>query len=112
MREIANSQAYQLSSRYDPATWDVSWEPLFARKLVRRLWAEEVHDAIAQSSNMPPAPYKINDFGTTSLAMQFPQPRNVPGGAPGYFLDTFERGNRDDQTRRCDGSLLPAFILL
>lgn len=112
MREIANSQAYQLSSRYDPATWDVSWEPLFARKLVRRLWAEEVHDAIAQSSNMPPPPYKINDFGTTSWAMQFPEPRNIPGGSVGYFLDTFERGNRDDQARRGDGSILQALSLL
>jgi hypothetical protein len=112
MREIANSRAYQLSSRYDPATWDVAWEPLFARKLVRRLWGEEVHDAVAQSSNMLPTPYKINDFGTTSLAMQFPEPRNIPGGAVGYFLDTFERGNRDDQTRRGDGSILQALSLL
>jgi hypothetical protein len=111
MREIANSQAYQLSSRYDPATWDVAWEPLFARKLVRRLWGEEVHDAVAQSSNMIPV-YKINDFGMTNWAMQFPEPRNIPGGAVGYFLDTFERGNRDDQTRRGDGSILQALSLV
>jgi hypothetical protein len=30
----------------------------------------------------------------------------------GYFLDTFERGNRDDQTRRGDGSILQALSLL
>jgi hypothetical protein len=111
MREITNSRAYQLSSRYDPAAWDVAWEPLFARKLVRRLWGEEVHDAVAQSSNMIPT-YKINDFGTTNWAMQFPEPRNIPGGAVGYFLDTFERGNRDDQTRRGDGSILQALSLI
>jgi len=111
MREIANSQAYQISSRYDAATWDVSWEPLFARKLVRRLWAEEAHDAVAQSTNMIPT-YKINDFGTANWAMQFPEPKNIPGGAVGYFLDTFERGNRDDQTRRGDGSILQALSLL
>ena len=111
MREIANSQAYQLSSRYDPATWDVAWEPLFARKLVRRLWGEEVHDAVAQSSNVIPL-YKITDFGMTNWAMQFPEPKNVPGGAVGYFLDTFERGNRDDQTRRGDGSILQALSLI
>jgi hypothetical protein len=112
MREITNSQAYQLSSRYDPAAWDVAWEPLFARKLVRRLWGEEAHDAVAQSSNMIPTPYKITDFGTTSWAMQFPEPKNIPGGSVGYFLDTFERGNRDDQTRRGDGSILQALSLL
>jgi len=84
---------------------------LFARKLVRRLWGEEVHDAVAQSSNMIPV-YKINNFGVTNWAMQFPEPRNVPGGAVSYFLDTFERGNRDDQTRRGDGSILQALSLI
>jgi hypothetical protein len=111
MREIANSQAYQLSSRYDPSVWDVSWEPLFARKLVRRLWAEEVHDAVSQSTNMIPS-YKITDFGTTSWAMQFPEPKGIPGGSVGYFLDSFERGNRDDQTRRGDGSIIQALSLI
>jgi len=111
MRSIVNSQAYQLSSRYDPAKWDVSWEPLYARKLVRRLWAEEVHDAVAQSSNIG-ATYKIANFGTANWAMQFPEPRNIPGGAVGYFLDSFERGNRDDQDRRGDGSILQALSLM
>jgi len=37
-REIANSDTYQLSSRYN-GTWDDAWEPYFARKFVRRLWA-------------------------------------------------------------------------
>jgi len=53
MREITNSQAYQLSSRYN-GTWNPAWTPLFARKMVRRLWAEEVHDAITQSSGAIP----------------------------------------------------------
>jgi hypothetical protein len=43
MREITNSQAYQLSSRYN-GTWNAEWAPLFARKMVRRLWSEEVHE--------------------------------------------------------------------
>src|SRR5262245_26271822 len=111
MREIANSQAYQLSARYDPDKWDISWEPLFARKLVRRLWAEEAHDAVAQSSNMIPT-YNINNFGPANWAMQFPETRNIPGGAVSYFLDTFQRGNRDDQDRRSDGSILQALSLL
>src|SRR6185369_5096266 len=36
MREIVNSDTYQLSTQYD-GTWDVAWEPYFARKFVRRL---------------------------------------------------------------------------
>ena len=54
MREIVNSDTYQLSSRYN-GQWNAAWEPYFARKFVRRLWAEEVHDAVAQSSGTMPS---------------------------------------------------------
>ena len=47
MRAIANSDAYQLSSRYN-GTYNSAWDALYARKFVRRLWSEEVHDAIVQ----------------------------------------------------------------
>jgi len=117
MRQIVNSQAYQLSSRYNGA-WNVAWEPLFARKLVRRLWSEEVHDAIAQSSNLIPS-YTINQngatFGPVNWAMQLPEPASLPDGANGrvaQFLDAFLRGNRDDQSRRGDGSILQALDLM
>ena len=53
MRLIANSNTYQLESQYDPTTWNPNWQPLFARKLVRRLWGEEVADSISLSSNVP-----------------------------------------------------------
>ena len=53
MRLIANSNTYQLESQYDPNTWNPNWQPLFARKLVRRLWGEEVADSISLSSNIP-----------------------------------------------------------
>jgi len=91
MRQIATSDAYGLSSRYN-GEWNSLNEPLFARKLVRRLWAEEIHDAIAQSSWVTPA-YRVylgqdpNDVpgGTVTLnwAMQFPEPRTnaSTGGA-------------------------------
>lgn len=82
MREITLSDAYQLSSRYDNAKWSPSMEPLFARHLVRRLWAEEIHDNIAATSGLLPS-YTIADFGKTGWALQFPEPRGVPGGATG-----------------------------
>lgn len=109
MRLIANSQAYQLSSRYE-GEWKPSYEPLFARKLVRRLWAEEIHDAIAQSSNMIPS-YTVGALGKMSWAMQFPEPRNIPGGAVGQFLDNFLRGNRDSDERSGEGSVLESLSL-
>jgi hypothetical protein len=54
MREIVNSETYQLSSRYD-GEWNPDWEPYFARKFVRRLWAEEVHDAVVQTCGILPS---------------------------------------------------------
>jgi hypothetical protein len=110
MKEITSSDAYQLSSRYDGAAPD---EKLFARKLVRRLWGEEIHDAIAQSSNLIPS-YNNGSVpgGKLSWAMQFPESRNMPGGTVTAFLDSFLRGNRDDEDRRGDPSLTQALNLM
>jgi Protein of unknown function (DUF1553)/Protein of unknown function (DUF1549) len=115
MRDIANSQAYQLASEYN-GQWDVAWEPLFARKFVRRLWAEELHDAVVQSSGVMPT-YKVagfsdSGFPTLSFAMQLPDTVNMPGGTMNAFLDNFFRGNRDDQPRRTDGSILQTLGLM
>ena len=113
MREIVNSRTYQLSSRYS-GTWNASWETLFARKLVRRLWGEEIHDAISQSSNIL-STYTNADWGPTNWAMQFPEPMNTPDGGAGPvagFLDAFLRGNRDDQTRKPDGSIAQTLGLM
>jgi len=116
MREIVNSDTYQLSSRYN-GTWNAAWEPYFARKFVRRLWSEEVHDAVAQSSGTFPT-YTITGFtdqgyAKPSYAMQLPDTVNMPPGDIGSnFLDSFLRGNRDDQPRRQDGSILQALNLM
>jgi uncharacterized protein DUF1549/uncharacterized protein DUF1553 len=114
MREITNSRAYQLSSRYD-GTWKPEWESLFARKLVRRLWSEEIHDAITQSSGMVPTYNLGTVYGTTSSALQFPEPLGLPdgnNGAVNNFLNAFLRGNRDDQPRTDDGSILQTLDLM
>jgi hypothetical protein len=115
MRDITNSQAYQLATEYN-GNWNVAWEPLFARKFVRRLWGEEIHDAVVQSSGLMPS-YKITGFSDQgfpglSFAMQMPDTVNMPGGTVSAFLDSFLRGNRDDQPRRGDGSILQALGLM
>ena len=122
MRLIANSETYQLESRYTGA-WNATNESLFARKLVRRLWAEELHDAIAQSSGVPPA-YKVfmgedpNDIAggtvTLSRALLFPETNsvNMGGISVNGFLDAFLRGNRDDYPRNGEGSLSQALDLM
>jgi hypothetical protein len=116
MREIVNSNTYQLSSRY-PGNWNANYQNYFARKYVRRLWAEEIADAINQSSGTMP-PYKVTGFTDSgypqmSYMMQLPDVINVPDdGNMKPFLDSFLRGNRDDQPRKQDGSILQALNLL
>jgi hypothetical protein len=112
MKTITNSQAYQLSARYN-GTYDANWDTLFARHMVRRLWSEEVHDAVAQSSNILPK-YTVAANGTLTWAMQFPEPLNTPsvGNAVTPLLDAFLRGNRDDQTRSGEGSISQALDLM
>ncbi len=112
-RQIVNSAAYQLSSRYD-GTWNDANYTLYARKMVRRLWGEEVHDAIAVSSNQMPS-YNLTTYGTIAFAMQFPEPVGIPDGTSGNIsglLDAFLRGNRDDQMRSGDGSIRQAMNLM
>jgi hypothetical protein len=126
MREIVNSDTYQLSSRYS-GQWNAAWEPYFARKFVRRLWGEELIDGVAQSSGSFPCStvtagtctvpgYTVTgwtelNMGNPSYAMQFPDTINT-NGTTNAFLDSFLRGNRDDQPRRIDGSILQALNLM
>jgi Protein of unknown function (DUF1549)/Protein of unknown function (DUF1553) len=117
MREIVNSDTYQLSSRYN-GEWNPAWEPYFARKFVRRLWSEEVADAVAQSSGTMPS-YAMTGFtdhgyAKVSYAMQLPDVVGAPTGDSNTsaLLDSFIRGNRDDQPRKPDGSILQALNLM
>ena len=126
MRLIANSDTYQLASDY-AGTWDPTWDSSFGRKFVRRLWSEEVHDSTITAINVLPSytvpgftadstVYGANStgFGKITFAMQAPEVVNMPdgGGAVSQFLDTFLRGNRDDQPRKSEGSVLQALSLM
>jgi len=126
MREITNSETYQLSSLYN-GTWDPANQQLFGRKLIRRLWPEEIHDAVAQATGVVPS-YNISGFskdsttptvispgfGNISFAMQFPDVTLVPdgGGVVSQFLDSFLRGDRDANPRKEEGSVLQALDLM
>jgi hypothetical protein len=125
MRLIANSDTYQLASDYN-GTWNPAWETYFARKFVRRLWSEEIHDSMATAIDTLPSytvPGFTNDstvydvvspgFGKIGYAMQAPDVVSMPdGGAVSTFLDNFLRGNRDDQPRKSEGSILQALGLM
>jgi hypothetical protein len=121
MRTIAASETYQLSSRYDGA-WNPSFETTFARHLVRRLMAEEIHDAIATTSNILPTYQVSAPTGPTfaeratfpvRFAMQLPETGTLPdNGVVAAFLNSFARGNRLDDDRKGDGSALQALNLM
>ena len=110
LREIANSRAYQLSSRYE-GEWNPVDAQLFARHLVRRLDAEELHDVLVQSSGVP-SNLRVRGYPEPiQWAMQLPDTQS-PGGAVGAFLDTFLRGDRDENPRRRDLSVPQALDLM
>jgi hypothetical protein len=111
LRKIVLSDAYQLSSRYE-GVWKAEYEPLFARKYVRRLWGEEIVDALAQISNIP-VPMTLAANVPVAWAMQLPEPLNMPrGGTTAGFLDSFLRGNRDNELRRSDGNISQVLNLM
>lgn len=113
---IAKSNTYQLSSQY-PGTWSLTLVPYYARKYIRRLDAEEVHDAILKATNFT-ATYQMrdtlnNNTFTVNWAMQLPdtnEPRTNPGVA--NFLNLFIRGDRDVKPRSQEPSIQQSLTLM
>ena len=110
IRTMAVSNAYQLSAKYTATTWNEAWTPYFARHLPHRLMAEEVLDAVATATSVPMV-YSTSPTGTLPLAMKLPDTLEG-GGNNGRFLDSFGRGNRDDEPRETDSSIVQALALM
>lgn len=114
IRQIVSSSAYQLSSRF-PGTWKATYTPYFARHIVRRLKAEELHDAIVRATGTT-ASYTLRGFDQPiSWAMQMPDVREPAGGAARgtlTILDTFLRGNRDNVARSGDVTILQTMTMM
>lgn len=107
MRTITRSSAYRLSARFQ-GEWNDSYAPYFARKFVRRLSAEELHDAIALATDRP-GDFK---FGDNKVGMTLKL-----GGPPGgrdvrTFLRTFGQSDRNTPPREIPGSLLHPLALM
>jgi hypothetical protein len=112
MALIAKSNAYQLSSTY-PGTWDISYVPYYARRYVRRLDAEEVHDAITKATDIQGNYTLSGALPPVRWAMQFPGAEEpASDGTVAAFLNAFGRGDRDVNPRRSDGSILQSLDLL
>ena len=112
VRLIAESSAYQLSTRYD-GDWNVSQVPLFARHYPRRLEGEEIHDAIAKSTGVTTNYVPAGWGEPVQWAVQFPDPSEPrANGTTLNFLAPFLRGNRDTITRNQAGSILQQLTLM
>jgi hypothetical protein len=113
---IAKSNAYHLSSQY-PATWSLSMVPYYARKYIRRMDAEEIHDAILKATNFSVS-YQMRDTlnqntFTVNWAMQLPdtvEPRT--NRQVTNFLNLFIRGDRDVKPRSFEPSIQQSLTLM
>jgi hypothetical protein len=112
IRLIAESSAYQLSSRYS-GDWSLNYVPLFARHYPRRLSGEEIHDAIAKSTGVF-TKYTVQGWGDPVVwAMQLPdtsEPRS--NGTANNFMNLFLRGNRDLVPRSQGSTILQSLGLM
>ena len=96
---ICNSSAYQLSARY-PGEWKESYARYYARKYVRMLTAEELHDAIADSTSRP------GKF----VAMQVSVPQAK--GELKSFMSAFGESNRGGPPRTPSPSPLQPITMM
>ena len=107
MRTITQSSAYRLSARFQ-GEWNDSYARYFARKFVRRLGAEELHDAIALATDRP-GDFKFGD-GKVGRTLKLAGP---PGGRDvRTFLRTFGQSDRNTPPREVPGSLLHPLALM
>ena len=112
IRTMAVSSAYQLSAKYTATTWNEAWTPYFARHLPHRLLAEELLDAITTATSVP-ITYTTSPAGMPPIAQAMKLPDTLEGGgAQGRFLDNFGRGNRDDEPRETDSSIVQALAMM
>jgi hypothetical protein len=86
LRLIFNSRAYQLSAQLTPGNQADAANLYFTRRVVRRLTAEQLADALDMLTG---SPEKYPGLPAGTRAIQLPD-----GEVPSYFLDTFGRPAR------------------
>jgi hypothetical protein len=104
---ICNSSAYQLSTRF-PGEWSDRYTKYYARKYVRMLTAEELHDAVATATSRP-GTFR-NGKESVPMAMQVSLPRAA--GELKTFMQTFGQANRGTPARPPAPSPLQPIVLM
>lgn len=128
---ICNSNAYQLSARF-PGEWKDSYTKYYARKYVRMLGAEELHDAIAAATERPgsfgkrarrPAAADAQAGQAAAVNNDDPPPQPPvtramqvtvpsPSGELKSFLQAFGQSNRGTPARPPQPSPLQPIMLI
>ncbi|MDQ6705069.1 MAG: DUF1549 and DUF1553 domain-containing protein [Acidobacteriota bacterium] len=104
-RTICQSSAYQLSAQFD-GEWKDSYTKYYARKFVRMLSAEELHDSIAVATSRP------GSFKGADSGMAMHQSGPAGSGDVRYFMQTFGEANRNNPPRPLTGSPLQPLLLM
>ncbi len=106
-RTICNSSAYQLSASF-PGDWSDSYTTYYARKYVRMLTAEELHDAIVSATRMPG---ELKDGKrTVPMAMQVSLPQTK--GETKSFMQAFGQANRGTVAKKPVQSPMQSIMLM
>ncbi|MGH9720201.1 MAG: DUF1553 domain-containing protein, partial [Bryobacteraceae bacterium] len=93
MKLIAESNAYQLSSRY-PGQWRSQYTLYFAKHFPRRLAAEEIYDAVVTATQTVTPMYVQGLAEPLFYATQLPDPTEPrSNGSIRTFLTNFGRGD-------------------
>jgi hypothetical protein len=93
IRQIVNSETYQLSSRYE-GQWQPVYVKYFARYQPRRLSAEQMYDALTTATHTEQPMTLIGNTGVATYANQLPDPTEpFSDYRVTDFLTQFGRGN-------------------
>ncbi len=93
IRQIVNSETYQLSSRYE-GQWQPVYAKYFARYQPRRLSAEQMYDALITATHTEQPMTLIGNTGVATYANQLPDPTEpFSDSRVTDFLTQFGRGN-------------------
>jgi hypothetical protein len=109
-RLIANSSAYQLSARF-PGEWSDNYTRYYARKFVRMLTAEELHDAVVTVTGVTGKfPDGRGRASVAPMAMQVADPQ--PKDELATFMKAFGHSNRRTVSRPPIASPLQPIVMM
>ena len=112
LRLMVTSSAYQLATEYTPGTWSETNVPYFARHYPQRVMAEALLDSVCTATQIAPT-FNVEGLGALSDAMALPDPLTPNQRNPlAKFMSSFGRGDRDQNKRTYEGSILQALGMM